>query len=120
MSTVKETDETIELLKNKIAELNRILALQNEDKYAEKTKIHSDKKLSVDEINLEAFSIDGNLFTKVMVSKHADSDFVNIAFVPNEGKVLHIRMTEKSYLKFHEVIDVFKMKSINTRQFEEN
>lgn len=116
MST--EQDKIIEL-ENKVAELNRIIALHNEDKYQEKVKA-SNGKLSIEEMLLEAFSIDGNLFNKVVVSKHPDSDFVNITFLSNEGKTLHFYMTEKSYMKFHEVIDVFKLKSINIQQFEEN
>lgn len=112
-------EEKIRRLEKENAELHRILALQNEDKYSSKSK-ETKNKLAIEEMSLEAFSVDGNLFNKVMVSKHADSDFVNITFVPNEGKVLQINLTEKSYMKFWEVIDVFKLKSINTRQFEEN
>ena len=115
MSDAKKIEE----LESKIAELNRIIALQNEDKYSIK-QTNKLGKLSLEEMYLESFSTGGDMFTKVIVSKHADSDYVNIAFVPNEGKVLRIYMTEKSYLKLHEAIDVFKMKSINTRQFEEN
>ncbi len=106
-------------LENKIIELNRIIALLNEDKIIKKseTKI---KGLSFEDIQLEALSTDGKLFNKVMISKHVDSDFINISFVSNEEKPLTIYMTEKSYVKFHEIVDVFKIKSVNTRQFEKN
>lgn len=111
--------EKIKELENKIAELNRIIALHNEDKCQAKIRT-SNGKVSIEEVFLEAFSGDGNLYNKVVVSKHADSDFVNITFISSDYKISHIYMTEKSYLKFHEVIDIFKLKSINTRQFEEN
>jgi hypothetical protein len=114
-----ESNNTIKLLNDKIVELNSIIALKNEDKISSKD-IKKLVKLSTDEINLEAFTTGGDIFTRVIVSKHADSDYVNITFIPNEGKVLRIYMTEKSYLKFNEVINVFKLKSINTKQLEEN
>lgn len=106
--------DKIRELEDTVGELNRVIALHNKDKYQEKIKISNDK-LAIEQMNLEAFSTDGNLFTKIMVSKYVDSDFVNITFVPNEGNVLQVHMTEKSYMKFHDIIDAFKIKSISTR-----
>lgn len=105
-------------LENRITELNKIIALYNQDKL-DKIELLGNKNIAMEEILLEAFSIDGHLFNKCVVTKHRDSDFVNITFVSNETKTYSINMTEKSYLKFWEIIDVFKTKSINTRQFEE-
>lgn len=99
---------------------NRLVALENENKLSQKIK-DIEAKTSVENMNLEFF-IDGHsMFGGIVISKHADSDYVNIVFRPNiEGKTVSIHMTEKAYLKLHEAIDVFKLKSINTRQFEEN
>ena len=115
-SLVDENNE----LKEKVTGLNRIIALQNEDKLSNVLK-EIDKKTSMEKMNLEFF-IDGqNMFGGVVISKYVDSDYVDMTFYPNrEGKAISIHMTEKAYIKFHEVIDIFKIKSINTRQFEEN
>jgi len=111
-------ERKIETLEEKISELNRTIALLNEDKIKAKSK-SSIKGLSSEEMFLEALSTEG-IFNTVIVSKHVDSDYVTISFIGNDSKPLTIYMTEKSYLKFHEVIDVFKLKlkSINMRQFE--
>ena len=103
-----------------ISNENRLIALENETKLLQKLK-EIEAKTAVENINLEFF-IDGyDMFGGIIISKHADSDYVNIVFCPNvEGKTISIHMTEKAYLKLHEAIDVFKLKSINTRQFEEN
>ena len=129
MGTIKETDDTIEFLHDQIKEfkienaalhieLNKALSGKNDEKLSqiERTK---DKNICKESTNLEVFNAIGPAYYACDISKHKDSDFIYINFIPIVSGNLSLAMTEKSFIKLLEVIEVFKTKYVNTRQFEE-
>lgn len=72
-------------------------------------KITKNHCISAEEINLEVFSTIGPQYVKCIITKHKDSDFIIISLLPIEGKVFKIYMTEKSYSKFKNAINKFKI-----------
>ena len=96
------TDEDkIEYLEDEVAALNRVIALTNQDKL-EKLKI--DEAIFLNETAVEIFA-NGMKYVKCIVSKHDESEFIDISFLPVEGKVLQFNMTEKAFKKFIDVIN---------------
>ena len=100
------------------ADLDKALSVKNNDKLS-KLEHSKDKQICNESTNLEAFNTFGPAYVSCNISKHKESDFIYINFIPAVAGNLSIAMTEKSYVKFAKAIDIFKMKYINTRPFED-
>jgi len=93
--------EKVEYLEEEVTVLNRAIALTNEDKL-EKQRLG--EQIFLNETGIEIFA-NGMKYVKCIVSKHDESEFIDISFLPVEGKVLQFNMTEKSFKKFIDVIN---------------
>ena len=92
--------------------LNRALALQNYNRL-EEVDGFKDADFIKEDVALEAFSFfshTGEGYSKCTISKHTDSEFIYINFLPIDGPSLSICMTEKSFNKFINTTQKFKEK----------
>lgn len=94
-------DDKVKLLEEEILALNRAISFINQEKL---DKIQSKEPIFVNEGKLEIFA-DGSRFVKCIVTKHDESEFIDISFIPVEGKILQLHLTEKSYKNFIDIIN---------------
>ena len=99
-SEMTETQK-IEYLENEVVGLNKVIALQNADKLK---KIKIEEPIFLNEQSLEVFG-NGEKYVRCLLSKHDESEYVDISFIPVEGKVLQISMTENAFKKFIDIIN---------------
>ena len=114
--TMSDEDKIL-ALSTRVDELNKILAFYNGEKMRAKSNVIM-KDLASEETELEVFNLFGGAYTNLIISKHKKSEFVRLALIQADGKTLQLSMTEKSYMQLFNAVEIFKIKYINTRQFE--